>query len=190
MRRFSACLLGFFALAIVVVACSHFQPAAHPLYPGATLPTEQVARLTGPVARVDGADVSRLDGAFALLPGCHVVELRRKIGEGTVSGAWSADIPPTTYAFRMRAGRSYEILVHLQSGNQGVGSANVGSVRVEAVERDSEGRTVANLRPVRKPADLEACQAWDEERTKSEAGANAEGHVDAGSAVDGGAGAG
>ena len=186
MLRLSACLLAILVLAVIAVACGHFQPTAHPLYPGPARPSAELARLTGPIAKVDGADVSRLGGTFALLPGCHLVELRRKIGEGTVSGAWSAEIGHLTYAFRMRAGQSYEIDVRLQHGNsESVGNATVGNVSVEAVERDASGQAVASIPPVRKSADLEACQLWEEELAKAEPTAEASERADAGSAAGG-----
>lgn len=148
---------------VVVGACSHFQPATHPLYAGPTRPTHEVARLSGPIATVDGVEVSRVGTSFSLLPGCHVVELRRRIGEGTTSGAWSAELRYTQYAFRMKAGASYEIEVQLQPGNAAMGSANVGGVLIEAVERDPSGKVVGVVSPVRKPAEVDACLAWDQQ---------------------------
>ena len=184
MRRFLAYLLTFFALAAVAVACGHFQPAAHPLYPGPARSAAEVARLSGPIATVDGADVSSLGGTFTLLPGCHVVELQKRIGEGTASGAWSTELRHATYAFRMKAGSSYEIDIRLESGsNESVGNATVGQVRVEAVERDVNGKTVANILPVRKSADVEACRRWEEESAPAEPAVRAPGNPDAGAAA-------
>lgn len=186
MLRLSACLLAIFVLVAIAAACGHFQPRAHPLYPGPARSAAELARLSGPIAKVDGADVSSLGGTFALLPGCHVVELRRKIGEGTVSGAWSADLRQTIYAFRMKAGQSYEIDIQLQSGNNAsVGNATVGSVSVQAVERDASGKTVAIIPPVRKNADIEACQVWEEDLAKAQPTAEASERADAGSAAGG-----
>ncbi len=173
-------LVGFSVLAVAVVTCSHFQPAPHPLYPGPARSPIEVARLGGPIAKVDGADVSSLGGNFALLPGCHVVELQRKIGEGSMSGAWSRDLGHRVYAFRMRPGWSYEIAVHLQPGNDAVGNGNVGQVTVQAIERDASGKTVANVLPVRKNADVEACQQWEEDQSKPEPSPPASASPDAG----------
>ena len=143
-------------------ACGHFQSAPRPLYPGESRPAEEVARLTGPVATVDGMEVSRLGPAFALLPGCHVVVLKRKVGEGGVSGAWSADLGRVAYAFRMKAGNSYEIDIHTQPGSGGVGTANVGDVKVKAVERDARGKALGAIAPVRNEAEIEACHESDQ----------------------------
>lgn len=150
-------------LVAFVGACSHFQPATHPLYAGPVRPTAEVARLSGPIATVDGVDVSSVGTSFSLLPGCHVVELRRKIGEGSTSGAWSTELRYTRYAFRMRAGSSYEIDVQLQPGNAAMGSANVGGVTIEAVERGPSGKIVGVIPPVQKPAQIDACVAWDKQ---------------------------
>jgi len=163
MHRWFTGFLVAAALAGAGVTCGHFRPAARPLYAGPVRGDAEVARLAGPIAKVDGLDVSELGGSFALLPGCHVVELRQKIGEGGVSGAWSTELRQATYAFRMKAGASYEIDVHLEPGNDSVGNANVGRARVEAVERDARGQVVANILPARRPADIEACQRWEEE---------------------------
>ena len=105
---------------------------------------------------------------------------------GEIMPPWSADLRQTTYAFRMKAGQSYEIDVHLQSGNNAsVGNATVGSVSVEAVERDASGKTVAIIPPVRKHADLEACQLWEEDLAKAQPTAEASERADAGSAAGG-----
>jgi hypothetical protein len=143
-------------------SCGHFGPVPHPLYPGPARPTEEVARLSGPVVTVDGANVSSLGSSFTLLPGCHVVELQPRIGEGSVSGAWSAEIRHAVYAFKMKAGHSYEIDVHLRAGNSSVGKGTVGGVKITAVERDPRGAVVGSTTPVRNSADAEACYAWAE----------------------------
>jgi hypothetical protein len=163
MRKLGSASL--FAL-MVIGACSHFQPASHPLYAGPPRPTAEVAGLSGPVATVDGVDVSSVGSSFTLLPGCHVVGLRRRIGEGNVNGAWSTELRYAIYAFRMTAGSSYEIDVHLQPGNAGVGNANVGGAQVEAVERNPAGKVIGVIAPVHKPAEVEACRDWEANQAK------------------------
>jgi hypothetical protein len=111
--------------------------------------------LNGPVAAVDGVDVSRLGTLFTLLPGCHVVEMKDNIGEGSVSGAWSATLEPRAYAFRMQPGHSYGIEIRLQT----TGSA-IGWVKIDAVERDGSGVVLGHIAPLRSEAELQACQAW------------------------------
>jgi hypothetical protein len=155
MRR----LVAIGAALALAQACAHVGASLHPLYGGPPRPANEVAILSGPIATVDGIDVS--DRAFfSLLPGCHVVVLQSSIGEGGVSGAWSADIPRHVYAFRMTAGHSYVIKARLLPGNHGVGTANVGGVQVTAVEQDSEGNKIGKIKPARSEADIASCQAW------------------------------
>lgn len=151
---------GVTTVIALLSACGHMGATPRPLYDGPARSAQEVAVLSGPVARVDGVDVSSRAPSFALLPGCHVVTLQSQIGEGGVSGAWSADIRNPVYAFRMRAGSSYSIDVHLLPGNHSVGTANVGSVKVVAIEQDSRGKKIASIEPARTQADIEACHAW------------------------------
>jgi hypothetical protein len=153
-------LLLLAAIPGLATACGHVGAPPHPLYAGPTRPANELAMLSGPVAKVDGIDVSHLGALFSLAPGCHVVELQSSIGEGGVSGAWSADIPSHVYAFRMLAGRSYVIDLRLLPGNHGVGTANVGSVKIKAIEQDSQGNKLGNLTPVHGHADITACEEW------------------------------
>ena len=140
-------------------ACAHFQATPYAIYPGPARPPAEVARLNGPIATVDGVDVSRLGSAFQLLPGCHVVVVREKLGEGSAGGAWSATIPRTVYAFQMVAGRSYDVNVHLQSGGSAsVGNANVGDVKLTALEREANGKSLGAIGPLRRSAEKTACQ--------------------------------
>lgn len=141
-------------------ACGHMGATPRPLYDGPTRTAQEIAMLSGPVAKVDGVDVSEQGAVFALLPGCHVVTLQSQIGEGGVSGAWSADVRKQVYAFRMKAGNSYVIDVRLLPGNHSVGTANVGSVKILAIEQDGRGKKIGSIAPARGRADIEACHAW------------------------------
>ena len=77
--------------------------------------------------------------------------------------------------------------LHLQSGNNAsVGNATVGNVSVEAVERDASGKTVASIPPVRKNAEIEACQLWEEDLAKAQPTAEASERADAGGSAAGG----
>jgi hypothetical protein len=163
MMRTGLILAGLLAAA-GGVTCSHFPSAVHPLYSGPARLAGEVATLTGPVARVDGADVSRLGSSFALLPGCHVVELQKKIGEGSTGGAWSAELGHMVYALQMKAGYSYEIAAQLQAGNGGVGNGTVSGAKLTAVERDARGRVQGTVAPVRNDADVQACRASADDR--------------------------
>jgi hypothetical protein len=51
------------------------QPLALYPNPESPRPPAEVARLFGPIAAIDGQDVSRQGKSFALLPGCHIVRL-------------------------------------------------------------------------------------------------------------------
>jgi hypothetical protein len=133
-------------------------PTPYALYPGPALSANEVAVLSGPVATVDGVDVSRQGTVFSLLPGCHVVMLQSEIGEGGVSGAWSEHIRRQAYVFHMRAGNSYVIDVRLLPGNHSVGTANVGGVKILAFEQDGSGKKLASIAPARKD-EIAACQA-------------------------------
>jgi hypothetical protein len=118
--------------------------------------------LSGPVAKVDGVDVSRLGSMFALLPGCHIVELKSKIGEGTSGGAWSEEIGHVVYAFQMKAGHLYAIDTEVRPGGaDSVGNASVGGIKLRAVEQDANGKVLAKLSRVRSNADIERCRAAD-----------------------------
>ena len=134
------------------------QVRSYPLYPNPEVRREagRVAKLTGPVATVDGVNVASKGKFFELAPGCHVVTLLRKIGEGYENAAWSEDLPKLVFAFKMTAGNVYSIETRHQMGtNQN------GSVFVSAVERDGSGMVIGQLPPSRGAADVEACKQWE-----------------------------
>jgi hypothetical protein len=79
MRRWSVLpsLVGIFGIVCVLgLACGQPAGAGYPLYKPETprRAAAQVARLRGPVAKVDDRDVRALGPAFELDPGCHVLE--------------------------------------------------------------------------------------------------------------------
>lgn len=125
--------------------------------PDQARPPETVSRLEGPVRAVDGVDVEARGTTFELLPGCHVVTMTPTIGDGNVSGAWSADFGRVLFAFRMKPGRLYSI-----DPEPRFGSAGHGSVRLRSYERNADGTIVAQLRPVVSSEDIQACRAWAE----------------------------
>ena len=143
-------------------ACAPLRSAPFPLYPPPVLAPAEVATLTGPIATVDGVEVPPKP-SYALLPGCHVVVLQSRIGEGGLSGAWSTEIRHPGYVFQMKAGHIYTIEVRLLPGsNLSVGTATVGGVKITAVEQDPSGRTLATIAPARNRATLAACAADSE----------------------------
>jgi hypothetical protein len=68
------------------------------------------ANLYGPIARVDGADVSGKGQAFEVRPACHVVTLSGEVGYYDSSGnGGSANVGERTFALDMRDGYSYMV---------------------------------------------------------------------------------
>jgi hypothetical protein len=143
------------AVAAIAAACAgtHITP----LYPdpGHRRAAGEVATLHGPIATVDGQDVSAKGTDFALLPGCHLVVLLERVGEASSAGtgAWSANLPHMLYAFRMRAGYSYVIDYQTDFG-----SGTTGRLLITAREQDPQGGT-STVAPA-EPSDLEDCQRW------------------------------
>lgn len=109
-----------------------------PLYGGEQLPEEQVARLLGPIERVDGRAVPSGTGTFELLPGCHLVQIGGSVGsfKAAPESGWVATVPRQVYAFPMRAGHSYSITFEQEPE---LGMRAVGYGRVVAREDDRHG---------------------------------------------------
>src|ERR1017187_308401 len=167
--------------ACVPMGCGSIgQIRAYPLYanPEQPRPLQTLARLEGPIATVDGREVASKGTVFELLPGCHVVTLQRKIGAGSDDGAWSADLSPIVYAFRMRRGHRYSIepSVRFGPGSQlalddesqvhanveilGAAGSTHGQLTIAARELDSTGAVVRVLPPARGGKDVEGCKSW------------------------------
>ena len=138
------------------VGCIVRGGTAHPLYPGAERPAEEVARLVGPIGEVDGQDVKHLGKAFSLLPGCHVVKLAPKTGElsKTGTGGYVANLPGFVYPFRMQAGHTYEIEVVLDSV-----TGPTGTLSMRAWDRDEHGGAL-ELSPAKSTAEIDDCLKW------------------------------
>jgi hypothetical protein len=120
---------------------------------------ESVARLEGPIRSIDGVDVEMKGTTFELLPGCHVVTMTPTIGDGNVSGAWSADFGRVVYAFRMKPGKTYSI-----DPEPRFGSAGHGSVRLRSYERNADGTISGALSPAASDEDIDACEVWGEKQ--------------------------
>jgi hypothetical protein len=151
-------ILGATALA-GAVGCAHFQGEPRALYVGPARPPAETALLSGYVAKVDDVDVSHMGGPFTVLPGCHVITSRDKLGDNSPSGAWSAVMPPLTFPLRMRAGHVYEI----QAQRQGSGSETA-NLKMHAVELDGSGKKLGEVPASHGKADIEACRAWEAEQ--------------------------
>jgi hypothetical protein len=119
------------------------------------LPRERVARLVGPITRVDGRVVPTDVDSYLLLPGCHVVQIGGAVGKTSPSpsSGYAANLPALTYAMPMRPGYSYVIEIEREPT---LGVMAVGRGRIVARETDREG----NERPLpiaSGPADVEEC---------------------------------
>ncbi|MGA7121422.1 MAG: hypothetical protein WBY94_15060 [Polyangiaceae bacterium] len=142
--------MGIFAAALVIVGCaSPLDLAGYPLYPdvGRRLAGNEVARLYGPITRVDDRDVSTLGDALELMPGCHRVRTRddpvpNTFGRSTAGGGFR--FGARSFVFSMKGGHAY-VLKRLGS------AAGVG-VYIE--EHDASGAWSGDIYP----GDSAACQ--------------------------------
>jgi hypothetical protein len=151
-------LLFAAAAAVIAAGCITTEGDVHPrLYTTPARPAAEVATLFGPIATVDGQDVSSRGSSFELLPGCHVVTLLKKVGDiNPTVGGWSATLPNYVFAFRMRPAHAYVIEYHLQDG-----SGSTGQLAMKVEERAPQGQGPASpLGPATDPADFEACRTW------------------------------
>jgi hypothetical protein len=126
---------------------------AVPLYDaGNRLGPDQVATLGGYVGWVDGRDVSKLGGAFELLPGCHIITTPTTSGGSTTTGATKITTSPTTFAVPMVAAHRY--LVDIKEGMRGGPSFEV---TVQIDEMDPTGEPIRSLHPAT-GAEIQACR--------------------------------
>jgi endo-1,4-beta-xylanase len=134
---------------------------AYRLYPGRQLPASEVARLVGIadaptssaiITSVDGRKVADDDGpVFALLPGCHVVEINMGVTMANENIAWRGTGGSLFYALPMERGRTYVIRMAIAA----MGTA--GRVVVRAEEETATGETVARFDPARSVDEIKAC---------------------------------
>jgi hypothetical protein len=130
-----------------------------PLYPNGSettrLPRSEIAMVAGPIAKIDGQDVGDQGGRFELLPGCHVVELdRRMVPDGNnLSGGmyWTGQFPSTTYAIRMKAGARYDIRRDIFADGQ------TGRIVLSARSEEASG-AMADLVPATSEEEIAACR--------------------------------
>lgn len=151
----------FLALAVLTLGLACYpgvEPPGVPLYPNSAttrLPRNQVALVAGPIAKIDGQEVVDQGGRYELLPGCHVVELdRRMIADGNnLSGGmyWTGQFPNATYAIHMKAGAHYEIRRDIFADGQS------GRVVLSAREEEPSG-AITDLEPAKSAEEIRACR--------------------------------
>jgi hypothetical protein len=133
--------------AVVAAGCAQSSDIpGYPLYSGQALPRDQIARVFGSIATIDGQDVSGLGAAFELRPGCHVV---RTLNEAVDSTNYVTSVGQTgarTFAFPMKPGYSY----FLRREIAGEINSSLGSLVpvVIAEERNALGVKEQVLRPL------------------------------------------
>jgi hypothetical protein len=134
--------------------CITTDAPAVPLYDAGNRPgPDQVATLGGYVAWVDGRDVTKLGGAFELLPGCHIVTTPTRFGGDNTTGAISATTGALTFAVSMVAGRHYLIVL-----GDDLNGAPTGRVTVRLNEMDAAGEAVRAIGPANSSEEIEACR--------------------------------
>jgi hypothetical protein len=153
------------ALSVVVAvllgpACIVHDGEPRPLYTKdqPPLPPEQTARLFGPIATVDGDNVSKQGRSFTLLPGCHIVRLLEKIGEINTSngGGFIGTIGHVVFALRMKAGYTYEIEASMPTGT----NHPVNQMTIQAWERAADGSGATAIAPAKYGDELSDCRKW------------------------------
>jgi hypothetical protein len=162
LRRAPAALLLVTSLAAAAAGCLAAPSAARglPLYSerDGRPPPNQVATLTATlrgdtsfgggaapfIKAVDGRDVPSGIRAFELLPGCHVVELARRVLITNSAVEWTGQIDARAFVFDMKPGSEYTVVVELSSE----GSIGAAQMKFSGVERDASGRQTGAFTPV------------------------------------------
>jgi hypothetical protein len=126
------------------------------LYPGDEEDLARVATLLGPIATVDGNDVSKKGTSFELRPGCHVVVNRSEFLDHDVAlnnGAWQGRMPVWTFAFQMKSGYTYAVEQKVEATTGGMGR---GVVTARAVDGAGNDKVVP---PVTSIDEIARCRA-------------------------------
>jgi hypothetical protein len=129
------------------------------------LPRDQIAEVSGPIDKIDGNQVAGWHGYFDLLPGCHVVELERRLSFFVVgrpargSGSYLLQfgpLPTVTYALRMKAGARYVIRQEPHLG----GYWTINGIYRSAREEQPSGPAI-DLAPTESADEIRACKEWE-----------------------------
>jgi hypothetical protein len=159
MTRSSSAASAAITIALLLAGCIAHGAEPHPLYPNPEVrrPAEQVARVFGPIASIDGEDVHRLGRSFSVLPGCHIVQLLKKVGSINTSngGGYVGITGGAVFALRMRANFTYEIDVQVQSV-----TGPVGQLAIQAWERPADGSSATAIAPAKSAEEIADCQRW------------------------------
>jgi hypothetical protein len=142
------------------------QPPGYPLYGDSRLPRGQVAELVtlmpggtsvgagseGLIKSVDGKDVSTLDTAFELLPGCHIVQTSSRVLISNDKIIWRGELGTNTFAMQMKPGNTYVVKLEL------VDTMNSsGRITMSAIEENATGQEIQRLTPGSE-RDVQACR--------------------------------
>jgi len=112
------CIVSF-ALLLAISGCLTEEQHAYPLYQGVERPHDRVGILMGPIAEVDGKDISGKGKSFALLPGCHTFRLVRTTGQmDNAGGGYVTTLPQGMLWIMVERGHYYtfETTAHDSSG--------------------------------------------------------------------------
>jgi hypothetical protein len=146
------------ALLAIGGCASNVDIPGYPLYAGPRLPRDQLVRVFGSLASVDGADVSSLGSAFEVLPGCHVVLTRNEAVESTNTVTALGQTGGRAFVISMKPGYSF----YFRREVTGQVTAAVGNglgAHVFADERDPSGASRRSIEPVAPGTQLaRACQ--------------------------------
>ena len=139
----------------------------YPLYPNPEhqLASSEVAKLvTATNAPTSGAIIKTVDGrnvadqeagAFALLPGCHVVQTTDNLVMASDTITWRGNPGPRVFPLKMKAGRTYVVKLDLIQGMD-----MSARISIHAEEQDPQGATTATFDAAKSLDDIKACQAW------------------------------
>lgn len=136
------------------------EPPPVALYPNAAAQPRsaaEVAVVEGPILRIDGQGVNERGTRFALLPGCHVVDIdQANSGNSLSSGmAVTGQTQPATYALRMKPGGHYTIRRDAVTGE-------LQTVRIVLSAREElPGGATSDLDPIKSGEEIAACKAWE-----------------------------
>jgi hypothetical protein len=153
-RRF---LFVYGCLVLLIVGCApNVNAPGYALYPPSAAPApDEIARLYGPIASVDGRDVRALGGAFELLPGCHTVRTQGQPLESTNYNSVSGGRPPGRFfVLPMLPGHAYFIK---QVSSTDVTAVSAITVTTFVEEFDHGGASQRIFHPA-KPGAVAACE--------------------------------